>query len=309
MEHSVSLARMDTMLNINALITVARLGSFSAAARELNTAPSVITRRISQLEKEVGSRLINRSTRGLALTSAGERYLPRFARLLAEHNDVFRQSDADHHSVEGFIRVQSPPSVTSLFLGSMLIDFQLRHPRVDIEVIVTERSVNPLEEGYDVALGAWPVSYPNVLDTPLCRYDLTMVCSPSYLEGRQPPRHPTELVDHQCLTTALLRTTWGFTHARGSMNIEVHSRMHSSDSCMVREAARRGVGIAILPPYLVRDDLSAGTLVPLLEDFPVSTHWMNAQVPRMKMNRVAVRELVKFLKEAMQPAPPWDEKK
>ncbi len=294
------------MLNVNALITVARLGSFSAAARELDTAPSVITRRISQLEKEVGARLINRSTRGLALTSAGERYLPRFVRLVAEHEDIFRKSDAGNHSVEGFIRVQSPPSITSLFLGSMLIDFQLRHPRVDVEVIVTERSVNPLEEGYDVALGAWPVSYPNVLDTPLCRYDLTVVCSPSYLRDREPPRHPNELVDHECLTTCLLRTTWGFTHARGSMNIEVHSRMHSSDSCMVREAARKGVGIAILPPYLVRDDLNAGTLVTLLEDYPVTTHWMNAQVPRMKMNRVAVRELVKFLKESMHPSPPWD---
>ncbi len=297
---------MNTMLNINALITIARLGSFSAAARELKTVPSVITKRIAQLEKEVGARLINRSTRGLALTAAGERFLPRFVRLVAEHREIFSGSDAGDQRIEGFVRIQAPPGVTSAFLGQLFIDFQLGNPRVDIEVIVTERSVNPLEEGFDLALGAWPISYPNVVDVPLCRYDLVMVCSPIYLRDRERPQHPTELVDHQCLTTVLLRTTWGFTHSRGSMNIEVHSRLHSSDSFMVRDAARRGLGIAILPPYLVNEDLKAGTLVPLLEEFPVTTHWMNAQVPRMKMSRPAVRHLVSLLKESMQPAPPWE---
>jgi len=297
---------MNTMLNISALITVARLGSFSAASRELDTAPSVVTKRISQLEKEVGARLINRSTRGLALTSAGERYLPRFVRLLAEHEEVFRRSESGSASIEGFVRVQSPPSVTSSFLGPLFIDFQLRHPRVDIEVIVTERAVNPLEEGFDIALGAWPVSYPNVIDVPLCRYDLVVVCSPAYLRGRSKPSHPTELLDHQCLTTCLLRTSWGFTHARGSMNIEVHPRLHSSDSWMVRDAVRKGAGIAVLPPYMVNEDLTSGALVRVLEDFPVTTHWMNAQVPRMKMNRPAVQHLVTRLKEGMQPVPPWE---
>jgi DNA-binding transcriptional LysR family regulator len=294
------------MLNIGALITVARVGSFSAAAREIETAPSVVAKRISQLEHHLGTRLINRSTRGLALTAAGERYLPRFVRLLAEHDDIFRIADTGGRQVEGLLRVQSPPSVMTLFLGSVLIDFQLQHPRADLAVIVTERSVNPMEENFDIALGAWPVSYPNVVDVPLCRYDLVMVCSPDYLSGRDRPQHPAELVDHNCLTTALLRTSWSFTHVGGSMNIEVHSHMHSSDSCVVRDAARRGLGVAVLPPYLVREDLKAGKLVPLLEDFPITTHWMNAQVPRMRLSRPAVRVLVDFLKKSMQPVPPWE---
>jgi len=297
---------MNTISNIHAMIAVARLGSFSAAARELKTVPSVITKRITQLEKEVGSRLINRSTRGLALTAAGERYLPRFVRLFAEHHEIFNGSDARDPKIEGFVRIQAPPTTTFSFLGKMFIEFQLNNPRVDIEVIVTERSVNPLEESFDIALGAWPISYPNVIDVPLCRYDLVMVCAPAYLRDRKRPQHPTDLVDHQCLTTALLRTSWGFTHSRGSMNVEVHSRMHSSDSVMVRDAARMGVGIAILPPFLVRDDFKGGTLIPLLEDFPVTTHWMNAQVPRIRMNRPAVRSLVAALKDGMQPTPPWE---
>lgn len=294
------------MVNVSAFIRVARLGSFSAAARDLRVAPSVVTKRISQLEKQLGLRLLSRSTRGLTLTADGERYLPRLAQLMAEHDEIFNGNAACDQKIQGRIHIATPPTVTSMFIGKMLSEFQLQHPRVDMELVLMERSVNPLEEGFDLALGAMPVSYPNVMDVPLCRYDLVTVCAPCYLHGKSRPQHPTDLVDHQCLTTALFRTSWGFTHERGSMNIEVHSHLQSGDSQMVRDAARMGMGIAILPSFLVKDDLRTGVLIPLLEDFPVAVYWLNAQVPRIKMNRPPVRALVAFLKEAMQPVPPWE---
>ncbi len=181
----------------------------------------------------------------------------------------------------------------------MFAKFQLQNPRVDMDIILMERSVNPLEEGFDLALGAWPISYPNVIDVPLFRYELVTVCSPSYLRGKERPQHPTELVDHQCLTTVLFRSTWSFTHPRGSMTVEVHSRLQSSDSRMVRDAARMGMGITILPRRLVDEDLKAGTLVTLLEDFPVAVYWVKVLVPRIKMNRPAVHALVNFLKDSV----------
>lgn len=291
---------------MNSFIRVARLGSFSAAARELRVAPSVIAKRITQLEKACGARLVMRSTRGLNLTAAGERYLPRFVRLVAEHDELFAGPEGHQRSIEGLVRIQTPPTITSLFLGTILSTFQQQHSLVDMEVILMERSVNPLEEGFDLCVGAWPVSYPNVIDVPLCKYELITCCAPSYLRDRPRPQHPTELVDHPCLTTALFRTTWGFTHSRGSMNIEVHSRMQSSDSSMVRDAARMGLGIAILPRFLVNEDLRKGTLVALLEDFPVNSYWIKVSVPRMKMNRPVIRELVAHLKACMQPVPPWE---
>ncbi len=293
-------------MNINSFIRVARLGSFSAAARELNAAASVVARRISQLEKAIGAKLVVRSTRGLALTSAGERFLPRFVRLVAEHDELFNGAEATNRRIEGMVRIQTPPTITSIFLGMMLSDFQKAYPLVDMEIVMMERPANPLEEGFDIAVGAWPVSYPNVIDVPLCRYELVTCCSPDYLAGREVPQHPTDLMDHQCLTTALFRTSWGFTHSKGSMNVEVHSRMQSSDSRMVRDAARMGLGITILPRFLVNDDLRTGTLVSLLEDFPVTSYWIKLQVPRMKMNRPAVRKLIAHLKESMQPVPPWE---
>jgi DNA-binding transcriptional LysR family regulator len=297
---------INNLLNMHSFLRVARLGSFSAAARELSASPSVVAKRITQLERAIGAKLVERSTRGLGLTAAGERYLPRFVRLLAEHDEIFSGSKASNRQIEGMVRIQTPPTITSLFLGKILSTFQQTHPLVDMEVILMERSVNPLEEGFDLCVGAWPVSYPNVVDVPLCRYELITCCAPSYLQDRARPQHPTELVDHQCLTTALFRTSWGFTHSRGSMNIEVHSRMQSSDSSMVRDAARMGLGITILPRFLVDEDLRKGTLIALLEDFPVAPYWIKLSVPRMRMNRPAVRELVAYLKSSMQPVPPWE---
>jgi len=291
---------MNTMLNIGAFVRVARLGSISAAARELDAVTSVIAKRISQLEKEVGVGLITRSSRGATLTAAGDQYLPYFVRLMAAHDEIFQDLSSNRKSVQGAVRVIAPPTITSMFIGRSLIDFQLRHRLVDMDVTVMERSVNPLEEGYDIALGAWPTSYPNVVDVPLCQYELVCVCAPSYLRNKQRPRHPTDLVDHACLSTSLFRSTWGFTHARGAMTVEVHSRIQSSDGRMVRDAARMGLGIAILSRMLVQEDLRSGALVPLLEDFPVGAYWVKLMVPRVRMNRPAVRALVGHLKEKLQ---------
>lgn len=291
---------INSLLNISAFVRVARLGSFSSAARDLGVAPSVITKRITQLEKSLRTQLVVRSTRGLALTAAGDRLLPRFVRLVAELDEIFTGAGVDDRRIEGHLRIKSPTTITSTFLGGLFADFQVQHPGLTLEIVLMDRSVNPLEEGFDFSIGALPVSYPNVIDVPLCPYDLMTCCAPAYLRDRTAPSHPTDLVDHECLTTVLFRTTWVFESSRGALNVEVHSRLHASDSRVLREAALRGLGVAILPRFLADEDVRAGRLVALLEEFPVATFWIKALVPRMKMNRPAVRELVAFLKTQLQ---------
>lgn len=259
-------------------------------------APSVITKRISQLEKALGTRLVNRSTRGLTLTMAAEGLLPRFVRLVAEFDELFKSAAPDDQQIDGNLRIKSPTTVTTEFLGSAYTEFLQLYANIDLEVVLVDRSVNPLEEGFDCAIGALPVSYPNVIDVPLCPYELVVCCAPSYLRGKAAPRHPTELVNYECLTTTLFRTSWLFESARGALGVEVHSRLHSSDGRVMREAARNGLGIAVLARYLAADDIRSGKLVPLLQEFPLATHWLKALVPRMKMNRPVVREFVAFLK-------------
>lgn len=260
----------------------------------------MITKRITQLEKSMGVQLVVRSTRGLALTAAGDRYLPRFVRLLAEFEELFEARDAEQLKLEGHLRIKSPTTITSEALGVLFAEFMVDHPGISLEVVLVDRSVNPLEEGFDFALGALPVSYPNVIDVPICPYELVTCCSPKYLVGKSAPQHPNELVDYECLTTVLFRTTWVFESSRGALSVEVHSRLHSSDSRILREAALRGLGIVILPRFLADEPISKGLLIPLLKDFPVPVFWLKALVPRMKMSRPVVRELVAYLKTRMQ---------
>lgn len=291
---------VNNLLNLNVFLRVARLRSFSAAAREQGVATSVVTRRIDQLERALGTKLLVRSTRGLTLTVAAENLLPRFVRMAAEFDELFRGAALDGGCIEGHLRIKAPTTVTTEFLGALFTDFLQLHPGVTMDVRLVDHTVNPLEEGYDCCLGAMPVSYPNVIDVPLARYELVTCCSPEYLRGRTPPRHPNELVDHECLSTRLFLGSWLFAGPRGTVSVEVHSRIHVSDGRVMREAARRGLGIAALARYLAQEDLRSNRLVELLPDYPLATHWLKAMVPRMKISRPVVREFVEFLKLRLQ---------
>ena len=207
--------------------------------------------------------------------------------------------------IDGHVRIKSPTTITSVYLGALFSEFQFNNPRVTLEVVLMDRSVNPLEENYDLVVGARAASYPNVVDIPLCTYPQTLCCAPAYLRTKPEPRHPGDLIDHDCLTTVLFGTTWPFETPRGAVSVEVRSRFHANDGRVILEGVRRGLGVAILPRYLVDEDLKVGRLVPVLDAFPLATYWLKALVPRIKMDRPAVRELVAFLKARTQSAPPW----
>ena len=155
-------------------------------------------------------------------------------------------------------------------------------------------------------VAARPATYPHVVDVPLCEYRLVVCCSPDYLKSRGQPATPSELVDHDCLTTVLLGSSWLFETERGALSVEVHSRFHANDGRVVLEAALRGLGIAALPRYVAAPDLRAGRLVTILADYAPAGFWLKALVPRMKMGKPAVSALVNYLKSAMQPVPPWE---
>lgn len=278
---------------------VARLGSFSAAARQLGLVPSVVTKRISQLEQSLGTKLLVRSTRGLTLTSAGERYLPRFVRFVAELEEMFAPAPSDDEPIAGHLRVKAPTTVTSSYIGDLLAQFLAAHAGVTLEIVLIDRSVNPMEEGFDFSIGALPVSYPNVMEVPLCPYEQVVCCAPSYLESTTAPQTPADLAFHDVLTSAVYSKTWNFEGPNGRVTAHVHPRVLASDSRTLRSATLRGLGISILPRDLVQEDFDAGTLVQLLPDFPVHRLWLKALVPSTKMHSALVREVLAFLKSNM----------
>ena len=133
---------MNTLLNIKAFLLVSRTGSFSGAARELGVAPSVVTKRITRLEDEMGAQLFVRSTRALSLTTAGERLLPQYQRLVAELDEIIGAAAATERGIEGHLRIKGPTTLTSLFLGPIFCEFHAQNPGLTMEIVLLDRSAS-----------------------------------------------------------------------------------------------------------------------------------------------------------------------
>jgi DNA-binding transcriptional LysR family regulator len=291
---------MDTLLNIRAFLTTARAGSFSAAARELGVAPSVVIKRINRLEDQMRARLFLRSTRRLVLTEAGERARPRYHAILTEVEEALSgQQPGGDGGIAGHLRIKSPTTIGILRLGGVLADFQVAHPRVTIEVSLVDRSVNPVEEGFDIAIGALPVSYAHVVDQPLCPFPRLLCAAPEYLARRGAPRQPSELPDHDCLAYLATGSAWSFASPRGLVTVDVRPRFSASDSQVLLHAARRGLGLAVLSRDVAEPALAEGALEPVMQDFPVAPLWLKALVPEGRMGRAPVRAMLAWLREKL----------
>jgi DNA-binding transcriptional LysR family regulator len=297
---------MPQLLDIKAFLATARAGSFSAAARELEVAASVVTKRVNRLEEHIGAVLFSRTTRRLTLTGVGERLRPRLQVLVAEIDDALRASRGAG-TIVGHLRVKSPTTVGALFVGEALVRFQARNPDVTSELLLIDRAVNPIEENFDVALGALPDSFPSVLDVPLCRYDRVLVASPRYLARGRVPRTPNDLVEHDCLAFLPAGVEWAFDSPEGgTVAVAIHARFTVNDSRILLGAAIEGLGLAVVPRFLARPALEAGTLVTLLHGYPLKPLWFKAMVPRSKAHKPEVGALIEHLKQEFGPVPPWE---
>ncbi len=224
-------------------------------------------------------------------------------RLTAELDEIFKDTASDGTEIEGHLRIKTPTTITSERLGPAFADFAAAHPGVTVELIFMDRSVNPLEEGYEHRARCVAGHLSAHARHSALSLRARGVLLAAYLKGRDELRHPTDLAEHECLTTTLMRNTWLFESTQGHLSVDVHSRMHACDSRVLREAARRGLGIAALPRFLAEEDLRSGALVAVLREYPIVEHWLKAYVPRMKMNRPAVRECIAFLKSNLEVMP------
>ena len=170
--------------------------------------------------------------------------------------------------------------------------------------LLLDRPVNPLEEGFDVSLGALPQSFGGVKEIPINPYPRVLVASPSYLEGRAVPKAPADLVRHECLVFVPVGHTWTFSSPSGPMSVDIHARYTVNDSRIMMDAALKGLGLAIVPEFLVREPLARGELVSLMPDYPVVPIWFKAMIPRHKANRPEIRTFVEHIQKEFDP-PPW----
>lgn len=294
---------MDTLANLRAFVAVAETGSFSAAARQAGLAPSVIAKRIDQLEWRIRAPLFARSTRRLTLTDVGERYLPLLRTLVRQMDDTLDGMAQASGALEGHIRIKIPTTLGVLYLSELLNRFLQSQPMISMEVVLADRSVNPMEEGFDLAIGARPESYGQVQDHPLCPIRRRLCAAPAYLARKGTPQTPADLLEHDCLVLATTGAHWELQGPQGLVGVDVRAKLKSNDGMALREAALAGQGIAMLADYLVAPALRSGALKEVLPHMILPDIWLKALVPANRIDLPRIRALLQWLAEQLRQTP------
>lgn len=297
---------MDMLVNLKAFVATADAGSFSASARQLGLVPSVISKRIDQLEWRIRAPLFIRTTRKLTLTDVGDRYLRTVREVIVQVEDALAGMARATGGLEGHIRVKVPTTLAVLYLSDILTGFLRTQPMISMDIVMADRSVNPIEEGFDIAVGARPELYGGVQDRPLCLLKRSLFAAPAYLARRGTPTHPRELADHDCLVFTTSGSRWEFQSEQGLIGIEVRAKLQTNDGAAIRQAAIAGDGIAVMGDYLADAGLRSGQLVKILQPFEIPAIWLKALVPINRLELPRVRMLLDWLEQHVQPRAPWE---
>lgn len=294
---------MDTLDNLRAFVATAESGSFSQAARQNGLVPSVVAKRIDQLEWRIKAPLFIRSTRRLRLTDVGERYLPAVRQLIREADETLAGMARANGEIEGHIRIKIPTTLGVLRLSELLNRFLQQQPLISLDVVLADRSVNPIEEGFDMAIGARPESYGQVLDHPLCPIRRRLCAAPAYLARKGTPQSPSQLLEHECLVFATSGPRWEFIGPQGLVGVDVAARLKSNDGAALCLAALQGQGIAMLADYLVASHLHSGSLLEVMPDMRLPDLWLKALVPSNRIELPRIQALLHWLSRQLAQAP------
>src|SRR2546428_4640218 len=181
---------MDTLVNLQAFLATADAAGFSAAARKLKVSASVVGKGVTQLGQEIGAGLFPRSARQLRLTVAGQEYVHRARSVVADVGDLLSRMGEKHHDLTDHLRIKAPTSLTIARLADVFSAFQSENPRLKLEIVLIDRPVDPVTEGFDVAIGAFPHSFGGVGDEPLCALKRLPCAAPASLKSHRKPPHP-----------------------------------------------------------------------------------------------------------------------
>lgn len=286
---------MDSIANMRAFLAVMRSGSFSRAANQLGLSPSVVSKRIRQLEAQLASPLLTRTTHEVAPTPFGEESLASIARIIASFDDLLADRDSRRRAVAGTIRIKLPTVLGIIWFSEVLCRFKLAHPKIDLHVVLADRSFNPLEERFDIAITAGSSPYGGVVDVPLHPYPRIIVAAPAYLERHGTPSKPADLTDHQTLVIIQEGPIWTLNTPQGPIRLKLQSNFMSNVGHVLLAAAVSGQGIALLTPRLCASAIARGDLVRILEDFPVLDRGITAQVPATRLALPRIQAMLQFM--------------
>jgi DNA-binding transcriptional LysR family regulator len=280
-------------------------GSFTAAAANLGMPKSTVSRKVSELEERLKSRLLQRTTRKLSLTDAGRTYYDYCARITAEVEDAERAVGSLQATPRGLLRVTAPVSVQ--YLGTIVSDFLKLYPEVRLELLCTGRAVDLVEEGFDVAIRAGALADSTLIARALGSSPWNFAATPGYLKKHGRPRSPEDLKNHHCLFFGAGRNPVDLRLEGGGVSVQISlvARMIVSDFDILEAAAIAGLGVALLPAMASLKHLRAARLKPVLPGWSPPPTPVHVVYPSSRNLSLIVRTFVDHLQERLTPAP-WE---
>jgi DNA-binding transcriptional LysR family regulator len=263
---------MDRFASFATFVQVADTGSFSAAARKLNLSPAAVGKQIATLEKWLGARLFDRTTRHLRRTDAGNDFYGRCTRILAELEGAQRAASAAQVEPRGILRVSAPVSFSALYLGPALSKFLMAHAHVSVDLQLDDSRLQLVENGFDCAVRVGEVTETNVIARRVGSSNFVLCAAPAYLKRRGEPKRPQQLLDHDCLRYTLGMSRWQFTSPEGKdESVDVSGRLRSNNGMVLAAAAVDGFGITYAPEFVVASALQSNKLVRLLTRYETAS--------------------------------------
>ncbi len=292
--------------DVKTFLAVAEAGGLSRAAHRLATSKSVVSRRIARLEDDLGARLLTRSNRGVVVTEAGEALRQRARTAFDELDGALLDAAQNQRELTGLLRVTAPIAFGTSHLSPMLADLMETHPRLRVDLSLSDKRVDILAEGFDVAVRMGSLADSALVARRIAPLRLAVLASPAYLARRGIPARPRDLADHDCIVyTVPDGDLWRFHDGPRVTSIRVAGRFRSDSPAAMRAAAVAGHGIVGLPTFMLGTEIADGALVPLLADYPVSEAGLYAIRPP-GVAPAKTRAFIDALAARFGPEPSWD---
>lgn len=296
---------MDKLASLRAFVKVVELGSFSEAGRQLRLSRSAISKYVGELEQSLGVQLLNRTTRHASPTENGQLYFERALSILADI-DAADQAVAHLQSTpRGLLRVNAPMSFGTLQLGTAIADFMEINPELQIHLVLSDEQVDPVQGGFDVTLRIADLESSSLIARKIVPIERVICASPSYLKQHGIPAHPNALRGHVALTYGFLLTgnQWKLIGKDGDHWIQPSWLLCANNAEVLRDAAVKGRGIALLPTFIAGEALRSGKLETVLDDYKAPPLTLYAIYPPTRHLAVKVRLFIDFLVERFSSGP------
>ena len=278
-------------------LAVVRNQGFTAAAKKLNTTPAAVSRRIKALEERLGIRLLQRTTRKVHLTSAGESYFINLQRLMHELHCVEDELSEATGKLSGKLKIAAPVSFGQRRLSRVIAQFARAYPAIAVTLDLEDQESDIINEDIDVAVRISHLLDSTLIARPISPIPKYICASPDYIDKMGEPKSITDLLNHRCLHYSVIseREEWRFNTVKGEQNLSIKPTYCSNNGDVLAEMACEGLGITILPSFLVEDHLSSGKLVRVLENSELTPLTLSLVYPSRRHLSARVKTLVDYL--------------